>query len=183
MTKSPSHPTSVDLRFDEVQETLARNLSAARTALGMTQDQVAEAAGVSRATIVQLEAAEGDPHLSTMTGVACALGVSPVILLLGRDELHAIATAPGSVEAKRVQDNLSPETLDMMCRLLRSGIAKNRTKAVAMGTAAATSAGLAAGTLAGAAIGTALLPGIGTAVGAAIMTWLAHARATDPQKG
>jgi transcriptional regulator with XRE-family HTH domain len=145
----------------------------------MSQDQLAGAAGVSRATIIQIEAAEGDPRLSTLAGVSAALGVSPVFLLLGRDELDAIANAPGSSEAERVRENLSSDELETMRRLLRSGIAKNRTKAVAMGSNAATAAGLAAGALAGAAIGTALLPGLGTAIGAALSAWVAHKRASE----
>jgi transcriptional regulator with XRE-family HTH domain len=145
----------------------------------MSQDQLSEVAGVSRATIIQIEAAEGDPRLSTLAGVAVALGVSPVFLLLGQDELDAIANAPGSSEAERVRENLSSDQLETMCRLLRSGIAKNRAKAVAMGTSAAAGAGLAAGALAGAAIGTALLPGIGTAIGAALSAWVIHKRIQD----
>jgi transcriptional regulator with XRE-family HTH domain len=145
----------------------------------MSQEQLAEAADVSRATIIQIEAAEGDPRLSTLAGVASALGVSPVLLLLGRDELDAIANAPGSSEAERLKDNLSSDELDTMRRLLDSGIAKNRTKAVAIAASAATAAGLTAGTLASAAIGTAILPGIGTAIGVALGVWMTRKRASD----
>jgi transcriptional regulator with XRE-family HTH domain len=147
----------------------------------MSQDQLAAAGGVSRATINQLEGAEGDPRLSTLVGLAAALGVSPVFLLLGRDELDAIAKAPGSKEAKEVQAHLTPGELDTMRRLLRSGVAKNRAKAVAMGsTAAATTTGSSSGALAAAAIGTALLPGIGTAIGAAFAaTWLTRKKGEE----
>ena len=169
-------PLSVPL--DDVRATLANNLSAARNALGLSQEQLAAAGGVSRATINQIEGAEGDPRLSTLVGLAAALGVSPVFLLLGRDELYAIAKAPESKEYKEVQAHLTSEDLDTIRRLLRSGVAKNRTKAIAMGSAAVAAAS-GAGALAAAAIGTALLPGIGTAIGAAIgaafatSSWLA----------
>lgn len=182
MTVLVAQDAPLALRLDAARETLARNLSAARGVLGVSQDLLAESAGVSRATIIQLEAAEGDPRLSTLAGIAAALGVSPVVLLLGRDELDAIAYAPSSSEAERVRENLSSEELETMRRLLRSGIAKNRTKAVAMGASAATAAGFAAGSLAGAAIGTAILPGVGTAIGAAISAWLVHKRSTDTEK-
>lgn len=171
---------ALSLPIEDVLDTLARNLSAARSALGLSQDQLAAAGGVSRATINQLEGAEGDPRLSTLVGLAAALGLSPVFLLLGRDELDAIAKAPGSKEAKDVQAHLTPEELDTMSRLLRSGVTKNRSKAVAMGSTATTTAGLSAGALAAAAIGTALLPGIGTAIGAVIgSTWLAKKMAEE----
>lgn len=183
MTDRAAESAALSVPLADVRDTLARNLSAARGALGISQDQLATAGGVSRATINQLEGAEGDPRLSTLVALAAALGVSPVFLLLGRDELDAIAKAPGSKEAKEVQAHLTPDELDTMRRLLRSGVAKNRTKAVAMGSTAATTAGLTAGALAAAAIGTALLPGIGTAIGAAFAaTWLARKKADEAKK-
>lgn len=183
MTDRAPDSAALSLSLEDVRDTLARNLSAARSALGASQDQLAAAAGVSRATINQLEGAEGDPRLSTLVGLSAALGISPVFLLLGRDELDAIAKAAGSKEAKEVQAHLTPEELETMRRLLQSGVAKNRAKAIAMGSTAAATAGVAAGALAAAAIGTALLPGIGTAIGAALATsWLARKKAEEAKK-
>lgn len=180
MTSDLPDSIGLSLPMDDVRATLARNLSAARGALELSQDQLATVARVSRATINQLEGAEGDPRLTTLVSLAAALGVSPVFLLLGRDELDAIAKAPGSKEAKKVQAHLTPGELDTMRRLLRSGVAKNRSKAVAMGSNAATTAGMTAGAIAAAAIGTALLPGIGTAISAAIASvWLAKRMADE----
>lgn len=177
MSAAPTDAVVLSLPVEDVQDTLARNLSAARGALGMSQEQLAAAAGVSRATINQLEggaSAKGDPRLSTMVHLAAALGISPVFLLLGRDELDAITEAPKSKEIKEIRSHLTAEELDTMRRLLRSGVTKNRTKAVEMGATAAASAGMTAGAIAAAAIGTALLPGIGTAIGAVLgRTWLA----------
>lgn len=179
MTEAFPAVAPLALRLDMARETLARNLSAARGVLGFSQDTLAESAGVSRATIIQLEAAEGDPRLSTLAGIAAALGVSPIVLLLGRDELDAIVNAPSNTEAERVQENISPEELENIRRLLRSGIAKNRAKAVAMGASAATAAGFSAGSLAGAAIGTAILPGVGTAIVAALSAWTVYKLSTE----
>lgn len=177
MTASQCDVAALSLRVEEVQDTVARNLSAARAALGMSQEQLAASAGVSRATVNQLEggaSAKGDPRLSTLVGLAAALGISPVFLLLGRDELDAMAEAPNSKEVKEVRSHLTVEELEIMSRLLRSGVAKNRAKAVEMGATAAATAGMtSAGAIAAAAIGTALFPGIGTAIGAVIGTWLA----------
>jgi transcriptional regulator with XRE-family HTH domain len=174
MTNHPADRIALPLQIDSVRDTLARNLSTARAALGLSQDEVAAKGGVSRATINQLEGAEGDPRLSTLVGIAVALGVSPIFLLLGRDELNALLQAPSSEEAKAIQAHLTSEELETMRRLLQSGIAKNRTKALAMGTSVASGLGLNAKTIAAAAIGTSLLPGIGTAIGAAFaITWLA----------
>jgi transcriptional regulator with XRE-family HTH domain len=153
------------------RETVARNVAAARGAIGLSQDALAGDAGVSRATVVQLEGAEGDPRLSTLAGVAAALGVSPAFLLLGRDELDAIARAPSSAEAEKVRRNLPADELEAMRRLLRSGIPRNTTRAVAIGSDAVSAAGLKKGALVGAAIGTVLMPGLGTQLGAALGAW------------
>lgn len=186
MTEQSTDAVDLSLPIEDVQDTLARNLSAARGALGMSQDQLAAAAGISRATVNQLEggaSAKGDPRLSTLVGLAAALGISPVFLLLGRDDLDAIADAPKSREAKEVGSHLTSEELGTIKRLLRSGVAKNRTKAVAMGATAAATAGVTAGAIAAAAIGTALLPGIGTALGAAITAgWLAKKKLDGKKK-
>lgn len=158
--------------IENALEIVARNLSVARIGMGMSQEQLAEAAKVSRATIIQLESGSGDPRLSTLAAIANALGISPVFFWIGHDELDAIANAPKSDVAQRIREHLSAEELEDMQRLLRSGIAKNRNKAVTMGTSAATSAGLTAGAIAGSAIGSALIPGIGTAIGAVLGTLL-----------
>jgi transcriptional regulator with XRE-family HTH domain len=183
MTERATGPGALSLPIEGVQDTLARNLSAARGAIGLSQDQLASAAGVSRATVNQIEggaSAKGDPRLSTLVSLAAALGISPVFLLLGRSELDAIAEAPKSKEAKDVRSHLTSEELETMRRLLRSGLAKNRTKAVEMGTTAAVTAGVTAGAIAAAAIGTTLLPGIGTALGAALAVgWLAKKKRDD----
>jgi len=177
LSTNPSREIAHSLLVEEVQDTLARNISAARVVLGMSQEQLATSAGMSRATVNQLEGgstAKGDPRLSTVVQLAAALGISPVFLLLGRDELDAIAWAPDSQVVKDVRSHLTADELETMRRLLRSGVAKNRTRAVEMGATAAASAGMTAGAIAAAGIGTALLPGIGTAIGAVIgSTWLA----------
>ena len=108
-----------------------------------------------------------------------------MFLLLGSKELQAIANVADSDEAARMRLHFSEESLDAMKRLLRSGLTKNRNKAIAIGTeaavsattgaavgivvevaAAATAAGM--GGAAGAAIGSVLLPGVGTVIGAAL---------------
>jgi transcriptional regulator with XRE-family HTH domain len=60
---------------------LARNVSAARAAAGLTQGQLAAAAELSRATVHLIEAGAGDPRVSTIAHLARALQLSPVQLL------------------------------------------------------------------------------------------------------
>ena len=176
MNESDLLAASNEAAANESKYNLARNLLAARAAAGKSQEELANEAGVSRATIIQLESAEGDPRLSTLVSIARALGVSIVFLMLGKEEVNAIAGASGSREADLVREQLSLEKLATIQGLLSSGIAKNAVKAGGIGATAATSAGLAAGAV-GAAIGTVILPGLGTIIGAAISGLMAASAA------
>ena len=153
---------------DQVRMNLARNLVAARIALEISQDTLATSASVSRATVIQIEGGEGDPKLSTLVSLADALGVSPMFLLLGREDLEALSDLRNAEGLPVVSDELSEEDIETMRRLLRSGISRNRNKAIKIGTAAALATGAAASTLSAIAIGSILLPGIGTAIGAVL---------------
>lgn len=150
------------------REAVAKNVAAARAAQGMSQDDLATAAEVSRATIIQIESGESDPMLSTLVKVATALDVSPMFLLLGKAELEALVDVVRGNMVERLSRALGDESADTMRRLLQSGLTRNRTRAVKMGTSAVATAGLAAGAITGAAIGSILLPGLGTAIGGAL---------------
>lgn len=141
--------------------TVAKNTALARNAALMTQAELARASGVSRATIAQIESGDSDPRLSTLVDIATGLGTSPVLLLLGEDELRAVV----KVTREAPENLLSEADVEKTRRLLSSGLRKQRFLAGELGAAAARAAGLSA---VGAAIGTALLPGIGTAIGAAV---------------
>ena len=169
MSKRRSTPSSNILDIDQVRMNLARNLVAARTALEISQDTLATRASVSRATVIQIEGSEGDPRLSTLVSLADVLSVSPMFLLLGREDIEALSNLQNAEDLPVESDELSEEDIETMRRLLHSGISRNRNKAIKMGIAAASAkGGVAASALAGAAIGSILLPGIGTAVGAVL---------------
>lgn len=68
-------------------EQLARRIQRLRRRLGLTQEALAERAGVSADTIGRLEQAVGTPSLQTMDRVAEALGTTvPVLLARGSSE-------------------------------------------------------------------------------------------------
>lgn len=63
------------------KELVARNLLRQRTLRGLTQEQLAEQAGVTARTIQRVEAATGVPHPSTLALLAGALAISVQELL------------------------------------------------------------------------------------------------------
>src|ERR1700760_1240766 len=69
---------------------LADNIKALRTARGLSQQQIAKAAGVPRATWTHLESGAGNPTLAVLGKVATALQVR-------LDELLAPPRPPGRV--------------------------------------------------------------------------------------
>ncbi|MCH8535386.1 MAG: helix-turn-helix domain-containing protein [Flavobacteriaceae bacterium] len=147
----------LDLQRQQINANLAKNLVLARNATDLTQSNLAQIANISRATIAQIESGEGDPRLSTIIDIATSLGISPVLLLIGEDELNALINLVKEYE----EENISDEDKEKMEFLLSTGIKKNKIKAAKIGIAA--TAGLSS---VGAAIGSVLLPGIGTIVGA-----------------
>lgn len=80
---------------------LGRNLYQLRTMRGLSQERLAELAGISRNIISNIERNEnngkpGDPVLSTVYLLARALHVPPAVLLPGGDQIvHEICRAEG----------------------------------------------------------------------------------------
>lgn len=63
------------------RERMATRIKALREQRGMTQEQLAEKAGVSRTYLARLETARQDPTLSTLEKLAKALGVKATRLI------------------------------------------------------------------------------------------------------
>jgi len=62
--------------MDDPARNLGRNLRLLRTARGVSQAQIAHAAGIPRATWSNLESGGANPTLAVLAGAAAALGVS-----------------------------------------------------------------------------------------------------------
>jgi transcriptional regulator with XRE-family HTH domain len=144
----------------------AQNLHVARTAADLTQQALALASDVSRATIAQLESGVGDPKLSTVNQLAEALGVSPVLLLLGRPELVALA----ALTTRSIQSPvLDSPAVNTMRHLVSAGFIRGRIEATHIGIALSHKAGFPetpGPSAVGAAVGSFHLPGRGTLVAA-----------------
>ncbi len=96
----------------ELQERIARSLRAERARTGLSLSETARRAGVSKATLSQLESGAGNPSVETLWALADALGVpfsrlvedqpgSPVTLLRLRD-LPAVPAAAAPYAAALV---------------------------------------------------------------------------------
>jgi len=119
---------------ESIDAILAKNLVAARAAVGMTQHELAKLSRVSRATIAQLETGSSDPRLSTIFEIGHALGISPILLLFGQDDVAALIKAAGQLHSKLPLD---PKTVSRMRDYLASGMLKDRVRAARLGAAAA----------------------------------------------
>jgi transcriptional regulator with XRE-family HTH domain len=64
-------------------DTLARNLRRAREKAGLSQEALADAAGMHRNAVALIEAGKRDPRVSTVAKLAKALGIPPADLLKG----------------------------------------------------------------------------------------------------
>lgn len=148
---------------------LAKNLVLARNVRNLTQSDIAKEAGISRATIAQIESGEGDPRLSTITDIASSLDISPVLLLMGKDEIEALE----DLVRNHAEESIPKIEIEKMEQLISSGIQKFKLKAAKLGASIYEKRndpdiGAAAGAGTGAAIGSVLLPGFGTVIGASM---------------
>jgi transcriptional regulator with XRE-family HTH domain len=148
---------------ESADSVLAKNLVVARVAAGITQQELADAAGISRATVAQLETGYSDPRLSTIVELAAALGVSPIFLLMGKPEAFALSAFFENPSAPLV---LSDGDVAKMKRLVDTGMLKDRLRAALVGAGiarASEDAGPSAPV--SAAIFSAIHPGPGTIAG------------------
>ncbi len=74
---------------------LALNVNRLRNARGMTQEELAAAAGMKQPRIAEIERGDANPRLETLTRLAVALGVQPWELIAPAPE----AAAPEPAES------------------------------------------------------------------------------------
>jgi transcriptional regulator with XRE-family HTH domain len=165
-TVSRPLPVNEVRRRESVDSILAKNLVAARVIAGMTQHDLAAAAGVSRATIAQLETGFSDPRLSTLVDIARALGIAPIVLLSGTEEVEALAALAG--EEAGGQASMPAADLARMRDYVDSGMLKDRIRAARVGATVARGGqtGTPPSVAVTAGLFSATLPGRGTVVGA-----------------
>jgi DNA-binding XRE family transcriptional regulator len=154
---------SFDPPAESAGAVLAKNLVVARVVAGVTQHALAAAAGVSRATIAQLETGCSDPRLSTIVLLARALGIPAIVLLMGKPETIALTAL---LENPSPPISLSEGDVAHMRRLLDTGMLRDRIRAAVVGAdLARRAADAATESQVVAAIFSAIHPGPGTIAG------------------
>ena len=112
-------------------ETVARNVKAARVAAGLSLDALAGRAELSKGALVALEGARGNPNLSTLVGIADALGrsVSSLMeeaekeapLVVDAGEVTPLWTGPSGGTARLLLTNPHPSPVEVWRWILHPG--------------------------------------------------------------
>lgn len=115
----------MDRSTTALQLSLGNRLALARKAKGQTQAELAEKAGLSRATIAKIEAGDADPKLSTVSDLAKALDVSPMWLVMSEEDMEVIAEIAESGELDSILEMLPDELMAWVNSMIASGRKKN----------------------------------------------------------
>ncbi len=120
----------INEKSESLKSLLANNIIMARKAIMLTQEELAERAGISRTTLAKIEVGDIDPLLSTIDRIADALKISPSFILMSKDDLRAILNLlENSEEIKRVKKLIKEDDLKKILFLLQSDLRKNQSKA------------------------------------------------------
>lgn len=104
--------TEVDVALPrDIDAVLARNVKRVRTARGVSLSALARTSGVARATLYQLEAAQGNPTIDTLFAVSTALRVALSELVTDSE--------PPAVQIIRAKDGPRVEGGAISVRLIR----------------------------------------------------------------
>jgi len=167
-----STTSPLEARRESADAVLAMNLLVARTVMGITQQQLAEISGISRATIAQIETGNSDPRLSTIVELGRAVGLPAIFLLIGLPEIQTLDEVARRSDAG--QPAIAPQDVARMRRHVATGMLKDRVRAAIAGAKAVESNGAGDLSRVVAAIFSTFLPGVGTQIGALIGEVLAE---------
>lgn len=90
-----------------------QRLNAARTAAGITQQQLADMVGLSRSSVANIEGGRQAPLAEQVIQHADVLGIDPHWLLTGRGPDQAARLAAGTGLARRLTQRLPALTTDL----------------------------------------------------------------------
>jgi XRE family transcriptional regulator, regulator of sulfur utilization len=117
--KRPLPPPGDDVGAAELGRRIADRLKGLRRSRGLSLDQLAEASGVSRAALSQIETNRTNPTIGILWKVAVGIGVPfadllgedrPVASVLRRDETQVLRSGDGKFQSR----SLSPGAADSL---------------------------------------------------------------------
>jgi transcriptional regulator with XRE-family HTH domain len=113
--------------FEELYAEVGRKLRQARETQGLSQERLAQQLGVSRASVVNIEAGRQRAPLHLLWQFAETLGSDLSLLIPRREELsptaNEIALDPAMITQIREAANNDPETVKSLTRIVSSLIA------------------------------------------------------------
>ena len=94
---------------------LTQELETARKAVGLSQDELAERAGLSRMTVQRTESGQIDPRVSSLLVMARALGLDLMLVPLElRGELEAFVRSGGRFLGQSTGASAPPSIADTL---------------------------------------------------------------------
>lgn len=112
---------------------VAQRIGALRKGLALSFDGLAQRAGLSKGTLVQIEQGGANPSISTLCRLAAALGVSVsdlvapaevperAVTLLGRNDARSLWTGPAGGSALLLAGTPGPDMLELWTWVLMPG--------------------------------------------------------------
>ncbi|MFI6249073.1 helix-turn-helix transcriptional regulator [Streptomyces sp. NPDC051016] len=88
----------LDERIDEKRRRLGERIADFRAPLGISQEQLAEMAGISRRSVQRIEAGMADPRFGDQLRIAAILGVPLSVLIQGLDDVRPRPSATGEAD-------------------------------------------------------------------------------------
>ena len=102
----------------QLRDLLSRNLKALRAERGMTQDDLAEAAGISKVFVAEIETGRKYPAIKNFIRLAEALGVQPYWLIYPTSSI----AAPGTTEyADDIAERINRDVKELLSHYRHGG--------------------------------------------------------------
>ncbi|MET9086189.1 helix-turn-helix domain-containing protein [Streptomyces sp. NPDC004237] len=90
----------LDERVTENRRRLGERIADLRAPLEISQEQLAEMAGISRRTVQRIEAGTADPRYGDLLRIAAILGVPVSVLIEGLDDVRPHPSATGEADER-----------------------------------------------------------------------------------